>query len=201
MPKRSNSRKRSTIKTPKASRTKFSNRKLSRSEEDKIFRNDIKKRLKKFGSDLRMPSVWFHPVTGNQVSFSSRAKRVFRELRKEMGIKGPEQYGSKSRKSKKSKSRKSNKSKSRKSNKSKSRKSNKRGRRKALIRSRTRVRKIERVKRSARGCSRQSTSKYSSRKSPPFPANNCCGSIKKGNDGNKYRSKRASNGICRWVKE
>jgi len=61
-------------------------------------------------------------------------------------------------------------------------------------------RKMERVKRSSRGCSRQSGKKYSSRKSPPFPANNCCGSVKKGNDGKTYRSKRASNGICRWVK-
>ena len=155
-----------------------SSRKLSRKEEDKIFRSFIKKQLKKFGSDLRMPSVWFHPVTGNQVPFSSRAKRVFLELRKEMGIKGPTTYG----RSYKSKS------------------SVKASDRRKVKRSRTKIRKSERVNRSARSCSRQSTGKYSSRNSPPYPANSCCGSVKKGNDGKRYRSKRASNGVCRWVK-
>lgn len=70
-------------------------KKLSRKEEDKIFRRSIKNQLKKHGSSLRIPSVWKHPVTGNQVPFSSRAKRVYRELRKEMGIKGPTSYKSK----------------------------------------------------------------------------------------------------------
>jgi hypothetical protein len=61
-------------------------------------------------------------------------------------------------------------------------------------------RKVERSKRVARGCSPQSTKKYRSRKSPRYPANNCCGATKKGNDGNTYKSVKASNGICRWVK-
>ncbi len=74
-------------------------RKLSRKEEDKIFRRFIKNQLKKHGSSLRIPSVWKHPVTGNQVPFSSRAKRVYRELRKEMGIKGPTSYNSKTKRS------------------------------------------------------------------------------------------------------
>ena len=74
-------------------------KKLSRKEEDKIFRRSIKNQLKKHGSSLRIPSVWKHPVTGNQVPFSSRAKRVYRELRKEMGIKGPTSYNSKTKRS------------------------------------------------------------------------------------------------------
>ena len=85
-----------------ASRRKGSrkgSRKLSRKEEDKIFRRFIKNQLKKHGSSLRIPSVWKHPVTGNQVPFSSRAKRVYRELRKEMGIKGPTSYNSKTKRS------------------------------------------------------------------------------------------------------
>lgn len=82
----------------KASRRRGS-KKLSRKEEDKIFRRSIKNQLKKHGSSLRIPSVWKHPVTGNQVPFSSRAKRVYRELRKEMGIKGPTSYNSKTKRS------------------------------------------------------------------------------------------------------
>jgi DNA ligase-1 len=43
--------------------------------------------------------------------------------------------------------------------------------------------------------------KYTSRPSPPFPANQCPeGMIKKGNDGNLWIIKKASNGINRWVK-
>ena len=62
-------------------------------------------------------------------------------------------------------------------------------------------RKVERSNRMKRGCSPQSTKKYRSRSSPPYPANNCCGATKKGNDGNTYKSVKASNGICRWVKK
>ncbi len=70
-----------------------------------------------------------------------------------------------------------------------------------LKKSRRTHRKVERSNRMKRGCSLQSTKKYRSRKSPPYPANNCCGATKKGNDGNTYKSVKASNGICRWVKK
>lgn len=53
---------------------------------------------------------------------------------------------------------------------------------------------------SGRSCSRQSTKRYTSRPSPPYPANACCGLVMTGNDGQKYISKRASTGVCRWVK-
>ena len=38
------------------------------------------------------------------------------------------------------------------------------------------------------------------RKSPPYPANECCGEIKKGNDGKMYLSKKNKKGICKWTK-
>lgn len=52
----------------------------------------------------------------------------------------------------------------------------------------------------SKGCSRKYTKKYSTRSSPSYPANECCGSIKKGNDGKRYVSKPMSKGICRWIK-
>jgi hypothetical protein len=52
-----------------------------------------------------------------------------------------------------------------------------------------------------RGCSRQTAPKYNKRNSPPYPANQCCGRIMKGNDGEMYVSKGMSGaGHCRWVK-
>ena len=50
-----------------------------------------------------------------------------------------------------------------------------------------------------RGCVMQFTKKYLLRPSPPFPANECCGQYGTGNDGRRYQSRPASNGICRWV--
>lgn len=41
-------------------------------------------------------------------------------------------------------------------------------------------------------------SKYRNRPSPPFPANQCCGETKRGNDGNMWRSVRNVRGICQW---
>lgn len=47
-------------------------------------------------------------------------------------------------------------------------------------------------------CIRQTTSKYTSRPSPPYPANDCKGETKKGNDGNMYISKSNAKGIFQW---
>ena len=52
----------------------------------------------------------------------------------------------------------------------------------------------------ARGCKRQATKKYITRPSPPFPANECCGKRKKGNDGKMWHSVPNKNGVCRWQK-
>lgn len=52
----------------------------------------------------------------------------------------------------------------------------------------------------ARGCTAQTTAKYASRPSPPYPANECCGQTFKGNDGNYYVSKADKNGTCKWFK-
>ncbi len=50
-------------------------------------------------------------------------------------------------------------------------------------------------------CVRQNSEKYKSRKSPPYPANKCCGQTLKGNDGLFYISKRDKKGICKWYKD
>jgi hypothetical protein len=42
--------------------------------------------------------------------------------------------------------------------------------------------------------------KYKNRKSPPYPANENCNKIMKGNDGFQYISKPNKNNICSWVK-
>ena len=51
-------------------------------------------------------------------------------------------------------------------------------------------------------CVKQTTKKYTSpkRKSPPYPANECCGEIYEGNDGNTYESVADKKGICKWKK-
>ena len=47
-------------------------------------------------------------------------------------------------------------------------------------------------------CKQQYTKKYISRPGPPWPANQCCGVDRRGNDSQMYRSTRNSNGICTW---
>lgn len=49
-------------------------------------------------------------------------------------------------------------------------------------------------------CVKQSGAKYTSpsRKSPPYPANKCCGERKIGNDGQVYESKRNFLNMCAW---
>ena len=50
-------------------------------------------------------------------------------------------------------------------------------------------------------CNKSNDPKYTSRKSPPYPANRCPpGLIKQGNDGEEYITKADSNGNLRWVK-
>jgi len=43
-------------------------------------------------------------------------------------------------------------------------------------------------------------SKYLNRPSPPHPANQHCGEVKKGNDGKMYKSVPNKKGICTWKK-
>jgi len=50
-----------------------------------------------------------------------------------------------------------------------------------------------------RGCQVQTSEKYTSRPSPPYPANECKGSRRKGNDGRWWKSKPNAKGIHRWV--
>jgi len=53
---------------------------------------------------------------------------------------------------------------------------------------------------SKKGSIKQSGTKYTTRKSPPFPANDYCGKKMKGNDGNMYESKPNKNNVCAWKK-
>lgn len=55
-------------------------------------------------------------------------------------------------------------------------------------------------KKSKEVCSKQTTKKYTSRNSPPYPANKCCGKTKKGNDKSMYKSKK-SGSSCKWSKK
>lgn len=54
------------------------------------------------------------------------------------------------------------------------------------------------AKKEARGCVRQIDKKYVSRPSPAFPANECCGHVKKGNSGGLFISIADVNNVCRW---
>jgi hypothetical protein len=56
-----------------------------------------------------------------------------------------------------------------------------------------------RSKSKQRGCKKQTTKKYVTRNSPPYPANECQGLKKKGNDKQLYISKKFKNSY-RWVK-
>ena len=49
-------------------------------------------------------------------------------------------------------------------------------------------------------CLPMSTKKYTSRPGPPYPAQECKGKYKIGNDNYSYRSEPNVNGVYRWVK-
>ena len=49
-------------------------------------------------------------------------------------------------------------------------------------------------------CVMQTTKKYLSRSSPPYPANKCCGKTMTGNDGAKYIAMPSVSGICSWIR-
>ena len=57
--------------------------------------------------------------------------------------------------------------------------------------------KIKKVK----SCVKKTTKKYATRQSPPFPANQCQGERKKGNDGNFWKSTRVgAQAVHTWKK-
>ena len=55
-------------------------------------------------------------------------------------------------------------------------------------------------RKSPSGCVKQTQARYTSptRKSPPYPANKCCGERMIGNDGQLYESKRNVLNVCSW---
>ena len=48
-------------------------------------------------------------------------------------------------------------------------------------------------------CIELKTKKYQSRNSPPYPANDCIGEVKKGNDGKNWKSVPNKNMIYKWI--
>lgn len=53
-------------------------------------------------------------------------------------------------------------------------------------------------------CVRQTTKKYTTRDSPAFPANECCGVVMRGQNAGRlslYRSEPDKNGVCRWIRK
>ena len=54
-------------------------------------------------------------------------------------------------------------------------------------------------KKKVTGCVKQTTKKYTKRNSPPYPANQCCGKTKRGNDKTMYVSRGSR--VCRWKKK
>jgi hypothetical protein len=56
-------------------------------------------------------------------------------------------------------------------------------------------------KASDKTCAEKTTKKYVTRQSPPFPANQCQGHMKKGNDGNFWQSTRVgAQKVYTWKK-
>jgi hypothetical protein len=51
---------------------------------------------------------------------------------------------------------------------------------------------------SRNSCSLQTYRKYTSRRSPPYPANHCPGQVKFGNDGHQYKSYPNANDVYTW---
>ena len=49
------------------------------------------------------------------------------------------------------------------------------------------------------GCVKQTKKKYTSRPSPPDPANKCRNTIKKGKYGNFYKSVSDKKGVYKWI--
>lgn len=47
-------------------------------------------------------------------------------------------------------------------------------------------------------CEKLMTKKYSTRPGPPFPAQECRGQVRQGNDSHMYKSEMAANGVYRW---
>ncbi len=56
-----------------------------------------------------------------------------------------------------------------------------------------------------KGCVKQTTKKYTTRPSPPYPANECCGmeDVRGQNKGKGYlyRSSPDANGVCKWKRQ
>ena len=60
--------------------------------------------------------------------------------------------------------------------------------------------KMTKTRSNKKECSRKNTKKYSNKPSPPYPANSCCNTHKKGNDDHTWKSVPNKKGVCTWHK-
>jgi len=81
--RKSGSKKRSQRKTRSKKRTQ---RKSSRKGDDAKIIAYFKRLLKKYGKNYSLGGAWTHPITGNQVTVSDKAKRLLKEAKKEMDM-------------------------------------------------------------------------------------------------------------------
>ena len=116
---------------------------------------------------------------------SSQLKKILKSYKK--AYKLSKENSKKSKRSKKLK----------KSKRSKKLKKSKRSKKSKKSKRSKKSKKSKRSEQSVDTCSKQSTKKYKSRNSPPFPANKCCGLSKKGNDGKLYTSRKYGKS-CKW---
>jgi adenylate kinase/ribonuclease R len=80
--RKSGSKKRSQRKSRSKKR---SQRKSSRKGDDAKIIAYFKRHLKKYGRNYSLGGAWIHPITGNQVRVSDKAKRLLKQAKKEMG--------------------------------------------------------------------------------------------------------------------
>jgi hypothetical protein len=167
----------------------------------KFFIHCVYKEMAKPLEDLTVPELRAKARAKHLHGYSSLSKKDLLKLLR----------GKKSRKSRKSKPKKSRKSKRKSKGSKKPRKSRKgKGKSKKSRKSKRKPKSKSKSKKSRRkpfnvyspsaGCKLMTSKKYTSRPSPPFPANKCKGAIKSGNDGKIYKSTINSAGIHTWRK-
>ena len=84
--RRSPRKSRSKRRSPRKSRSKRrSPKKSSRKGDDAKIIAYFKRHLKKYGRNYSLGGAWIHPITGNQVTVSDKARRLLKQAKKEMG--------------------------------------------------------------------------------------------------------------------
>ena len=72
----------------KGSRKPLSKKVLKGSKRDEAIKKYFRKRIKSYGKDYFLGSVWTHPISKKQVSIKDSDKKLFNQVKKEMKIGG-----------------------------------------------------------------------------------------------------------------